>query len=72
MEWTKVTDGLPRKSRPVLVTLSEPDECIGAIEACFYDADNKEFGRVDINGDWYEFTWQVVAWMYGPRPYGYS
>lgn len=49
MEWTKVTDGLPRKSRPVLVTLSEPDECIGAIESCFYDADSKEFGRVDIN-----------------------
>lgn len=36
MEWTKVTDGLPRKSRPVLVTLSEPNNRLSSNKGSFF------------------------------------
>lgn len=71
MEWTKVSDRLPKKSMHVIVTINEGIErrCYGDY---YYDADIKTFvdlGHFECYYNVFDGVSGVIAWMPLPKPY---
>lgn len=71
MEWTKVSDRLPKKSMHVIVTINEGIErrCYGDY---YYDSDIKTFvdlGHFERYYNVFDGVSGVIAWMPLPKPY---